>query len=181
MVTNGRPYLVLSTSKKEGMFKSVPCYLVFLENEIVFAHLSKERQKQEMKEYKERLKAEGKGFFKSTMAIMNFWVSYGERYYEMTIESILNEESKNYKIRNGEINKFTFKSTRSDHTTESGGDKQGEIIIQTNAGKTKFFHKYRDPNKKIKEILNNLYGNRLKYKGGGGFTINIGGNKNGIS
>lgn len=128
MVTDGRPYLVLSTSKKEGMLKSVPCYLVFLENEIILAHLSKERQKQEMKEYKEQLKAEGKGFFKSTMAMINFWNSYGERYYEMDVQSILNEEPKNYKIRHVEINKFTFKATRSDHT-KSGGDKQGEIII----------------------------------------------------
>lgn len=172
--------LVLATDKKEGLLKSTSCYLVFTNNEVIFAHLSKERHKQENKAYQQQLKAEGKGFFAGSAAMFNFWQNYGERYYNMDRASILSEEPTNTVVMHETINKFVFETTRSMNHNETTAEEPGKIVIHTSEGKIKFSHKYRDTNKKIKEILTHLFGNRLKYRGSG-LTLSIGGDKNRIS
>ncbi|XMB86957.1 hypothetical protein RJG79_03950 [Mycoplasmatota bacterium WC44] len=177
MVSNTN--LVLGTDKKEGFFKSVPCYLVFTENEIILAFLSKERQKTENENFKKKLKEEGKGFFRGTAALMKFWNTYGERYYEIPAEDILTEDLRNTSIPHGNITKFVFNSMKC-NVDESQTDKHGKIVLHANGEKMKFLHKYRDYNKQIKEILKGLYSNSLKYSGQSGVTITLGNGKDKI-
>ncbi|QVK21691.1 hypothetical protein KHQ82_05050 [Mycoplasmatota bacterium] len=172
--------LVLATDKKEGFFKSVPCYLVFTNDEVVFAFLSKERQKTENEEVRRRLKEEGKGFFKGTAALMSFWNTYGDRYYDISKEDILKEDGRNFSTTHDKIERFVFRGMRS-NVDESQTESSGKIVILMNGEKIKLKHKYRDHNKKIKGILKGLYSNRLKYSGQQGLTLTLGKNKDKIT
>jgi uncharacterized OB-fold protein len=160
-----KPDFVMTTSKKEGILKATICYLIFYRDSIVLAHLSKERQKDETKKFQEKIKAEGNGFLKRTMIMANFPDEYGERYYNMQTDDILNEDHSNHKIDNDQIQKIVFKAA----STFTGSDgsytkrREGEVIIHCPANKLKFTHRYRDSDNNIKEILTAIYGAKLKY------------------
>jgi hypothetical protein len=90
---------VLYSTKKEGLLKQIICYIIFYDKEIVFAHLSKERQKIEYKLNTEKLKNEGASFFSKIGSNMSFLENYGKKYYEIPKEVILNEEVGNFSIK----------------------------------------------------------------------------------
>jgi hypothetical protein len=160
-----KPDLVMTTSKKEGIFKATICYLIFYRDSIVLAHFSKDKQQVETKKYQEKIKAEGNGFFKRTMIMANFLNEYGERYYNIQTDAILNEEPSNYKIDNNNIQKIVFKaaSTFIGFDGSSTKRREGEVIIHCPTNKLKFTHRYHDSDNKIKEILTAIYGAKLKY------------------
>jgi hypothetical protein len=181
-----RAKLVLSTNRKEGFLKSIPCYLVFFNNEVVLAHLGRQRQKSEIEAFRKELKEQGKGFLKSTFAMINFWRDYGQKYYVTHMSTILEEEPGNISITYSDMTRFLFKAVSrnagTDNTTNTGSTSYGKILIKTAATKYKFTHNYYDSNKKIKQILSDLLGKTLKYKGNFmSLTITIGGSKDCIN
>jgi hypothetical protein len=184
-----RARLVLSTNRKEGFLKSIPCYLVFFNDEVVMAHLGRQRQKSEIEAFRKEMKEQGKGFLKSTLAMINFWRDYGQKYYVTHRSAIMEEEPGNISIPYSDMARFLFKAVSrnvgnvgTDTTTNTGSSSYGKIIIKTASTKYKFTHNYYDSNKKIKQILSDLLGKTLKYKGNFmSLTITIGGSKDGIN
>ncbi len=181
-----RARLVLSTNRKEGFLKSIPCYLVFFNDGVVLAHLGRQRQKMEIEAFRKELKEQGKGFFKSAFAMINFWRDYGQKYYVTHQGDILKEEPGNTSIPYSDMTRFSFKAvsrnTSADNTTNTGSVSYGKILIKTASAKYKFTHNYYDSNKKIKQILSDLLGKKLKYKGSFmSLTITIGTSKDGIN
>ncbi len=164
MNCENQPQLVLVTNKKEGLLKRVPCYLIFHQNSLVLAHLNKKRQKEEMKKFQKKVKEEGGGFIKRTMIMIDFWNKYGERYYDMDIDDVFNEDSSNYSIDYNQTQKFVFKSASTKIGDEEGTKKrEGKIVIYNSSNKIKLTHNYYDNDKRIKNTLNKIYGTRLKY------------------
>ena len=173
-------HMVLNVNKKEGVLSLSSCYLVFFSDRIVCSVLTKERQNQENKMLQEKIKSEGKGFFKGSAAMMSYWANYGNRYYTMNPDDILNESNNNTVIYNSQVNRIIFRSAeRNQHMgNDNYTNTVGELIIE-GPEKIKTTHKYGDSNKNIKRVLESLFGDRLKYKGTG-LTIHIGGNKEGF-
>jgi hypothetical protein len=180
--TTGGAVLVLSTNKKEGFMKMTPCFIVFYEDELILAHLGKQRQKDEMEKYRLELKEQGKGFFKSAVAMITFWKDYGIKYYSMPKQLILEEETTNTNIAYSSIQKLYFKTITNSSTDlnyNTSSSTQGKIKLSTVSGKYKFTHNYYDSNKKIKKILTDLLGKKLKYRGNL-LSISLGAGKDGI-
>ncbi|HZK10451.1 MAG TPA: hypothetical protein VFD08_05210 [Clostridia bacterium] len=129
------------------------------------AFLSPQRQKEESAKVSSDVKAQGKGFLKSSAAIMQHWSNYYKKYYSMTSADILAEESENYAIEYGDINKILYRSETTD--TDSDGQNyghQGKIEISlSNGNKIKFTHTHHH-DKKIKIMLLELFEEKLKYK-----------------
>lgn len=178
-------HMVLNGSKKEGFIKSKTCYMVFFNDRIVFSFIGKERMNAEIKRAQEQVKAEGKGFFKGAMAMMNFWTNYGSRYYQMNPVEIEREDGANFTVYNREIEKIMFRTV--DRKNQNAGDDSsntgfGDMVIYFNNAKEKIKvkHRYNDSNKNIKKVLEMLLGNRLKYKGAL-LSIHIGGSKDGFN
>jgi len=158
--------LVLSVNKKEGIFKQVPCYLVFSDEGVILNFISRERQQEELAKYKDQLKAEGKGLLKRTLMLANFWKEYADNFYNMTKEEVLALDAQNNFIPYGNISKFKFVGERQDTSTDPDiqtNNTPGKIEIEAGQ-KLKFQHKYSDNNRNIKPILEGLFGKKLKYK-----------------
>lgn len=169
---DARPvYMVLSVSKKDGLL-SKPGYLVFYPDCAVFAYLTKELQNAENERLRAQLKAEGKGFFQSSAAMMSMWSSYGERYYSLTREDVVRQAAENFAVYYMQVSKCsfdTFNSSSYSDDTRVGGT----ISFHTDAGKLRFSHRYTDSNGNIKGVLQGLFGQRLRYSVAGGGLINI--------
>ncbi|MFO7636228.1 MAG: zinc ribbon domain-containing protein [Clostridia bacterium] len=176
-----RAHMVLNVQRKEGILNLTTCCLVFFPTSTVFSVITKERQNRENKMVQERLKAEGKGFFKASAEMMSHWANFGQRYYSMSPGEILQEDTANTILSNQDINRITFVSSNRQQTVtgQTGNSSQGELNIECSQGKIKTTHQYSDSNKNIKNVLENLFTGRLKYKGGG-VVIQIGGSKDGF-
>jgi|SRR6056297_178621 len=164
-VEEDKALMVLNASLKEGFLKSIGCYLVFFNDRIVVFKLLKNRQNEEIKKYQKELKESGIGFLKSSAAMMNFWSSFGDRFYKMTPEEILSEEKENFKILNRDVSKIEFKQSLTIIDQDSQRQKMGDIKIKTSSDELKFQHKYKDDNGNIKKVLSSLFSRTLKYKG----------------
>ncbi len=174
--------MVLSVTQKDGFFKVKQGYLVFFNDRVIFAVVNQKRQQQEIQLLREKLKAEGKGFFKGTAEIMRFWSNYGNKYYQMPAQSVLNDDPENIEMYYPGISLFHFVSARTQNNVDNtNSESYGKIIIHMGGNKIKFNHRYHDYNKKIKGILTGIFANRLKYRGQIGIHINIGGNKDGFN
>lgn len=175
--------LVLSATKKEGFMKATPCFVVFYKDELILAHMGKQRQKDEMERYRQELKEQGKGFLKSAVAMLTFWRDYGLKYYSMPKQLILEEESVNINISYASMQKLNFKTITNNSTNmnnSTSSSTQGKMKLTTTSGKIKFTHNYYDSNKKIKKILTDLLGKKLKYRGNL-ISISLGSGKDGIN
>jgi len=157
--------IVLNASLKEGFLKSIGCYLVFFNDRIIVFKLLKKRQNEETKKLQKELKESGTGFLKSSAAMMNFWNSFGDRFYKMTPEEILSEEKENFEILNNDVSKIEFKKSLTILDQDSQRQKMGDLVIKTTSDVFKFQHKYKDTKGSIKKVLSSLFSGTLKYKG----------------
>lgn len=160
-----RVYMVLKTNRKSSMFKMTTCYIVFMQDRLVLAYLTKEKQKTESKKLSQEIKASGKGFFKGSAAMMSYWNNYHQKYYNMSSEQILSEETENMLIYYNSISQFYFRAyysrIDSDGSDQSTG---GKLRISLPEGETlKFTHSIAN-DRSIRNTLTELLGNRLKYK-----------------
>jgi hypothetical protein len=177
------PKLVLSTSRTLGFFKSVPCYLVFYENEMILAHLSKQVQNQAIEQYRQEQKDQGKGVLRTMVAMAGIWNNYGQRYYQMPKEDILKQDSMNTALPYAAVTSVLFKTAREYQDTQNAqtGRHPGKLHLQTATEKFRFQHQYFDSRKNIKSLLEACFGNKLTYKARlFSKTIHLGGNPNSI-
>jgi hypothetical protein len=157
--------MVLCGDRSLGLFKRIKAYAVFFRDRVVFAHLSREREKAEGKAMLRGLKNKEHSLLQNIVNRFNLWIYYGERYYDMNVESMLNENPSNFSIPNDEVSEFFFKASQEDADTDESGSWIGEIVIRSAGGETvDICHNYRDSNNKIKGILRDLYGDRLIYR-----------------
>ena len=164
-------YMVLSAGKKDGLLQKQG-YLIFYPDCAVFAYLTKELQNAENERLRAQLKAEGKGFFQGSAAMMSMWASYGERYYSMPREDVLRQAAENFAVYYMEVTKLSFDTYNSSANTDDTRV-GGTLTLHTNAAKLKFAHRYTDSNGNIMGVLQSLFGQRLRYSVAGGGLINI--------
>ena len=158
--------LVLTTTRKLGFFKAIPCYVIFYDNELVLAHLSKQTEKDALQQFRQEQKEQGKGIFKTMFAMAGFWQNYGQRYYTTSKEDILQQDSMNMTLPYAGITSFLFKTARRDtnHTNQNPSHYAGKIVIKTATEKMTFQHQYFDTRQNIKTLLQSVLGAQLQYK-----------------
>ena len=162
---NEAVFWVLTAQRRESFFKRKPCYIVFTKNKLIIAHLSPQFQKAENTRISGEIKAQGKGFFKGSAAMMKYWANYHKKYYSMTSEEILAEDSANFVIQYIDIKKIVYQceSVDIDSDGRSYGH-QGLIKICFFQGKKIKFSHSRSHNGDIKKTLIELFGKKLKYR-----------------
>jgi len=155
---------VLDSSKKEGVMKQVLCYIVFFDKEIIFAHFSNKRQKEEIKIYKKNSKNNGDGIIKKFSNSINFYKNYGQKYYQMTKEEIISEEISNFSISYEQIKNVKFTRMQTKNYDDDLKQQPGKLVIALASEKLKFTHKSYDSDKQINVIFNKRCRGIFKYK-----------------
>lgn len=156
---------VLIAQRKESFFKRIACYLIFMKDNLIVAHLSAQRQKDESARVSGEIKAQGKGFFKGSAAMMQHWANYHKKYYSMTSGHILAEDPTNFAIPYMNIKGLVYKceSTDIDADGRSYGH-QGKLDVSLYDGKKIKFSHTRSHDSNIKKTLIELFGKKLKYR-----------------
>lgn len=163
VVNSAEPVVwVFQAQKKLSMLKLIQCSIVFMEDKILLAHLTKDLRKTMQTEALDEVQEQELGFFKKSAEMMRYWSNFSNRYYTMSVEEILAEDPSNTIIYKQNIDKVLFRGYYDDH--DDSNSKQGKLDFSLSDGnKIKFTHK-QSANKNIKEILTNIFGGKLKYK-----------------
>lgn len=156
---------VLSCKRKLSMFKKVDCKILFMEDKLVLAHLSSKRLKAEKARISQEVKAQHKGIIQRGYHKMGYWAEFHERYNRMPINDILREDPSNILIGYPNISKVLFTGYSESYDDERGTtSSDGRFRLNlVNGGKIQFSHSV-DASKDIKNFLQGLFGNRLKYR-----------------
>jgi len=96
---------------------------------------------------------------------MHHWSVYGQRYDQMPEADILAEDSTNLVIGYADIQKVFFHA----YDTSSSGNSNdtvsgGKFVISLNNGEKFQFTHQQHHNSAIRQTLQNLFGNKLKYR-----------------
>jgi len=158
---------VFGATRKLSAFKVVACNMVFMRSRLVLAHLTPALQKAESARVSQEIKADGKGFFKSSAAMMRFWADYHKQYYDMPVQAILAQDASNMAVDYAAVSEVLFKcySETTDYSDSSSGSvAQGKLHIKLTGGETiKFTHnQWHDNN--LRQMLTDLFGQKLKYR-----------------
>lgn len=155
--------LVMSTHRKISIFKRTACYIVFMNDKAVFAHLSAERQKAESAKAAQWIKDNGLGFFKGSAAMMRYWSSYQQKYYGMSSAQILTEDPSNFVLSYQNIKKVIFKCESTSYDSDGSSGSSGSLRFTLfDGGKLKFSHSLSH-DKGRKNTLLMLFADKLKY------------------
>jgi len=153
---NSKPRMVLLMNLKVNIFNSLYCYLIFACHEIILAILDKEKEI-ELFNIWQRKRCDND----YEVDFLDFLRKYSEKYYEISIEEILEEDRRNIKLNSIDVIKIRFKASR---RSDSFINKEvGRLTLKTTHKKFKFIHHYRDWNRNIFRVLFTLYGNKVKY------------------
>lgn len=157
-------FFVLNAQRIESLFKRNACSVIFMKEKLIVAHLSAQRQKDENAKITSEIKAQGKGFFKGSAAMMQFWANYHAKYYSMTSEDIIAEDPMNFEINYSNIQKLSYRCESTDIDDEGRNyGHPGELDISLSVGKkVKFSHTHSHDNT-TKKTLVELFGKKLKY------------------
>lgn len=157
--------MVLQTQRKYSMIKMTACYIVFMQDRLVLAHLSKELQKRESDRMSQEIKASGKGFFKGSAAMMSFWADYYKKYYNMSSQQILAEDPENIVIHYSSISQLLFHAYYTDMSSDGSQQSTGgKLNISLAGGETIKFTHTIGSDRSVRDTLTELLGARLKYK-----------------
>ena len=153
---------VFRVNHKLKLFKIVPCHVVFMEDKVVFAYLTPELQKSESAKVSQKIKDDKIGFFKGSAAMMKYWADFDKRYYNMSSNEILAEDPSNMMISNHQIVRVTFDGADTSDDDDSSADK-GKLYFDIAGHDTLKFTHAQPHDRSIKDVLLQLFGNRLKY------------------
>lgn len=156
---------VLTAQRKESFFKRTTCFLIFMKDKLIVAHLSAQRQKEESAKVSSEIKAQGKGFFKGSAEMMQHWANYHKKYYSMASGHILAEDPTNFSIPYMNINKLVYQCESTDIDADgSSSGHQGKLDISLFDGKNIKFSHTHSHDSTIKKTLIELFGKTLKYR-----------------
>ncbi len=154
--------MVLLLNKKLNIFTRVYCFLIFTDEEIVVANFNKESETKLLKKWQDENR--DSEYALTERDFRKCLYKYGQKYYDMSTEDILMENERNFSLSHADIKRMGFKAAKKPNNFAV--EEVGTLTIQTTHKRLKFTHYYRDWNRNIYTILAELYGSRLKYKGG---------------
>ncbi len=157
---------VFGAQRKYSMFKMTPCNIVFMPDKLLIAYLTPALQKAENARLSAELKAQGKGFFSGSAAMVGFWADYYKKYYRMTEAAILAEDPLNVQIPYGSITGVLFRgfSETVDYDDSASNVTQGKLHFTLAGGETLKFAHSQSADRSIKDLLTRFFGTKLKYK-----------------
>lgn len=148
------------------MFKAVTCYVVFMHDHAVLAHISPERLKFENEKAAADVKAQGLGFFKGSAAMMHNWADFYKRYYSMGTNAILAEDPMNMVIHYAMLSEVYYRCFSQDSNFEdsSTSTTDGKLQFSLSGYDTIKLEHTQTDSRSVKETLTSLFGYKLKYK-----------------
>ena len=155
---------VFRVNHKLKLFKIVPCHVVFMEDKVVFAYLTPELQKSESAKVSQQIKEDKIGFFKGSAAMMRYWADFYKHYYNMSSNEILAEDPSNMMVLNHQIARVTFDGANVIVDDDDSNTDKGKLYFDIIGQDTLKFTHSQTHDKSIKDVLLQLFGNRLKYK-----------------
>lgn len=156
---------VFKADRRLSLFKIISCYIVFYSDKILFAYMTPEFQKAENNKVTAQIKADKKGFFKGSAAMMKHWGQFHKRYYTMSINEVLSEDPSNLLIANNKVVSVLFTGSEIDNSADDDSSVTlGKFNFDLTTGETLKFTHSQSGSREIKELLLQLFGNRLKYK-----------------
>ncbi len=156
---------LLGVHRKTSFLKRIPCTLVFTDQRLLLAHLSRQRQNQEARQMAATARARGEGFFKGSVSLMKQWAHYQDKYLTMAPQQILAEEADNLALAYPAIERFVFRAYS--HDTDSDGSTQtrgGTIKIKASGVPTLRFSHSFSHSKSLQASLARFLGHRLTYR-----------------
>lgn len=144
---------VIPANWKKSMFKQEPWALIITDGRLLFAKWTQELFKKESEKRKEETKEAGGGKLKQFFSQMGTSFTYYKKYYEMTLDEIINEHNENFALTPEDIVKVDMKKGRGKGgaiinvkvgvNIGGGGDIDDletphELIITTKTGKMVF-------------------------------------------
>ncbi len=159
-------YVIGGVQRKKGMFKSEKCTLVVTDRGIVVAKLTRKMEKEWMRDRQRRLKekydemrSSGKGRLVSTFGAMIDMLGLYDRYYLMSVDEILSEDSDNFVIMPSQISKISLKDVdayNDDYEYNRAGTKF-VIDVVWSGGKERFTYVGENLISKLKEFFEENY------------------------
>ncbi len=132
--------------------------LIVTNQRLIVAELTSDMLKNEAKKAREESKEQGEGFLKRMAKTMTSGTSYYQKYFDMPVENILNENPNNYSISVNDIKKIRIKIGM---MYEDGKNNPNEIRIKWNNGKETFRFSNIGAGE-AKKILKKTFGNLVK-------------------
>jgi len=134
--------------------------LVITDQRLVFAQLTSKMLKEAAVEAQRKGKEEGKGFFSRWADQLKATMAYSQRYWDISPEQALHENSGNFSIPNQEIKKMKIKRKDQSGWGDEAQRLVTELKIESNSRKMTFNVDNYDND--IKNSLQNVFGDRFK-------------------
>lgn len=150
----------IHAKKMKSMGLSYDSYTaVITTRRMIFAQMTSQMLTQNATNAREQAKSEGKGFFGAWGAQIKAGFSFGQRYLQMSPESILAENPGNFAIENNTISQIKIGLKRLNPGSSNTGPQDFEMKIQTPMGE----YVYRiDDSSNNEKLLKQVYGDRVK-------------------
>ncbi len=132
--------------------------LVVTNYRLIFAEKTNDMVKQEIERAKAQAEANGAGFFGKWKASAATGFNFHNRYYNIPLQAILQENPNNYEIRPEQIKSIKVRSGH--HDQRYGTTSPNKMVIKWTGGKEKYSFENLDTDK-VKNILFQVIGSKV--------------------
>ena len=146
--------------KPKSFGRSDTYTLVVTGTRMVFAELTGDMLKEITAEVQRKGKEEGKGFFARWGDQLAASVNYAERYWRMSPDEALGENSGNFAIQNSSVRKIKVSTRNENRGSDDAARSYTELKIEASVGKFEF--RVDGHAKPIKEALTGVFGDVVK-------------------
>ncbi|MBN1152255.1 MAG: hypothetical protein JXA58_03505 [Dehalococcoidia bacterium] len=146
--------------KPKSFGRSDTYTLVVTDVRLVFAELTSAMLKEITAEVQRKGKEEGKGFLSRWGDQIKASMNYAERYWRMTPDQALSENSGNFALPNTSVKKIKISSKDSSNGPDDTGRSYTELKIEASNGKLEF--KCDGHARPIKEALTKVFGDLVR-------------------
>jgi len=146
--------------KPKSFGRSDTYTLVVTDSRMVFAELTADMMKLAAAEAQRKGKEEGKGFLARWGDQIKACMTFSERYWSMTPDEALLENSKNFSIANPTVRKISVKAKSDSKGPDDVDRSYTELKVESTAGKFEF--KVDGNDRSVKDALRRVFGDVLK-------------------
>lgn len=152
---------VLPATYKKGMLSMKGCTLILSDNEIITAFVDNKLMQQHIAQVKESVK--GEKLLKRTAAVMKSGYSFVDRYWNMTVKQIMDENPNNFLLSNNSVIQIKFQrgsvGYNYDDTTKNIPP---SLSVKCSEGKYNYTMNSGFDSKTFVSVLSTLFSGRYK-------------------
>ena len=146
---------------KKGVFQIKRFVMVFTQQQLLFSYITPNMQKEMATLAKNEAKSRGKGILGQMAATISSSFNIYERYFDMSVQQIMQENSENFTIPHNCVTKIKFNRGRFERNEETETYKEGVILIKTVSATYKFILETSREEKELERLLSGIYEKRF--------------------